>query len=228
MSSSIVMSTNKGIIPSSSTTVISVLILIFCTGPTFCLQQSVLLKNNRLKHSTSLVRRDVEPVVIGAAAAFIVGGVASGLWLSGSEERAQKSKYAEIEAKYEAEQLERERLAYIEPRDGGKGLWSLEEIAPYDGSDPSGPLLFAANGDVFNVWKGRHFYGPGCEYNVFAGTDATRLLAKSKLEEETPEEASVPLNIAQRAALAGWIYTFKGKYDIVGQLNGYNPKDSEL
>jgi membrane-associated progesterone receptor component len=82
----------------------------------------------------------------------------------------------------------------------------------------------AASGTVFNVWKGRHFYGPGCEYHIFAGNDATRLLAKSKLEEETPEERSVPLSIAERANLEGWYWIFKNKYEVCGKLEGYDPK----
>lgn len=209
------------------TSLITALLLILSAERSFCFQQIVgeRVKQSRLVRSTFLVSRNIEPVAIGATAVVIVGGV---LWLSGSEDRARKLKYEAMEADYEAEQLERERLAYIEPRDGGKGLWSLAEIAQYDGTDPTGPLLFAADGDVYNVWKGRNFYGPGCEYNIFAGRDATRLLAKTKLEEETPEEASVPLNVAERAALAGWIFTFKGKYPIVGRLEGYDPKDSAL
>jgi hypothetical protein len=73
-------------------------------------------------------------------------------------------------------------LAYIEPRE----TWTEAELLQFDGTtdDVTGPLLFAASGTVFNVWKGRHLYGPGCEYHIFAGRDATRLLAKSKLEEK--------------------------------------------
>jgi len=169
----------------------------------------------------------IEPIVV-AGAVGVAGTAAAAWWISGSDERERYQKYAEIEARNDALRKERERQAYIEPRDGGEGLWSEEELAQYDGSNESGPLLFAADGYVFNVWKGRHFYGPGCEYNIFAGRDATRLLAKSKLEEETPEELEKPLNIAERAALAGWIYTFKTKYDIVGRLDGHDAKSTAM
>mmetsp|Transcript_27783 Transcript_27783/g.39054 ORF Transcript_27783/g.39054 Transcript_27783/m.39054 type:complete len:223 (-) Transcript_27783:126-794(-) len=175
---------------------------------------------------TSIIRH-VEPVIL-VGAAGVVGTAAAAWWKSGSEERERQQKYAEIESRNEALREERAKLAYIEPRDGGEGLWSEAELAQYDGTDETGPLLFAADGYIFNVWKGRHFYGPGCEYHIFAGRDATRLLAKSKLEEETPEELKKPLNIAERAALAGWIYTFKTKYDIVGRLEGYDPKSTAM
>lgn len=168
----------------------------------------------------NLVVRNIGPEAIGAGAVVVVGGAAALNWFSGFEGRANA-------AKYDAQRAEREQLAYIEPRD----VWTKAELAKFDGTDDPterGPLLFAADGNVYNVWKGRHFYGPGCEYHIFAGRDATRLLAKTKLEEETPEEEKAPLNIAERAALAGWIYTFRGKYDVVGKLQGYDPTDTTM
>ena len=56
-------------------------------------------------------------------------------------------------------------------------------------------------GDVFNVWKGRNFYGKDGEYHIMAGKDATRFLAKNRLEEESDEDLGVELNIAERANL---------------------------
>ena len=70
------------------------------------------------------------------------------------------------------------------------------------------------------MYKGRHFYGPGCEYHVFAGRDATRLLAKNSLEEENPEAASVPLSLGERASLAGWMVVLRSKYEVVGRFEG--------
>lgn len=94
-------------------------------------------------------------------------------------------------------QAEKKRLASIEPRKE----WTEEELKQYNGDDETGPLLLAVKGDVFNVWKGRNFYGNGAEYNIMAGRDATRFLAKNRLEEETDGERKVELNIAERANL---------------------------
>jgi membrane-associated progesterone receptor component len=97
----------------------------------------------------------------------------------------------------------------------------------YDEDD--GPILFAADGIVFNVYKGRNFYGMGGEYHIFAGRDATRLLAKTKVEEESSTELTQKLNIAERAALAAWIYTFKSKgYDIVGKLQDFDTSTTSM
>ena len=54
-------------------------------------------------------------------------------------------------------------VAYLPPR---SQPWRVEELARYAGTgdDESGPILLAADGIVFNVAKGRKFYGPGGEY----------------------------------------------------------------
>lgn len=165
----------------------------------------------------SVTTYHMEPAIIATGGAVIAASAI--IYFSGSEEREKRKKYSEWEEKDRLIREERARLAYVEPRE----CWKEEELKPYDGSDEDGPILMAVDGDVYNVWKGRHFYGPGCEYHIFAGRDATRLLAKSKLEEETEEEKSKKLNITDRASLQAWIYTFKTKYEIVGKLEGFDP-----
>lgn len=176
--------------------------------------------NNKQRRSD--VELQVEPVII-AGAVITAGGAM--LWLSGGEDRAKRAKYAEWEAKEREIQEERRRLAHIEPRD----VWTEEELRPYDGSvDDSGPILLAVKGEVFNVWKGRNFYGNGGEYSIMAGRDATRFLAKNKLDEETEEERKVALNIGERANLEAWYWIIRNKYDLVGNLKGYDPQSTEM
>ena len=154
----------------------------------------------------------MEPAVIAAGSAVAAGAAA--IWLSGAENRRWRAQLAENEQKEREVQERRAKLAYIEPKD----FWSEEELRQYDGRDPDGPILLAVDGTVFNVYKGRNFYGKGGEYSIMAGRDATRLLARTSLEEETEEEKKKPLTIAEKAALEGWYWTFRNKYDIVGQL----------
>ena len=147
------------------------------------------------------------------------------LYVDGADDRARQRRREEEDARYLEYQEARARKAYVEPKE----FWKESELAEYDGSkDEDGPILFAADGLVFNVYKGRNFYGPGGEYHIFAGRDATRLLARTKVEEESEEEAKQPLNMAERAALAGWIFTFKGKYEIVGKLEGFDSKTTAM
>ena len=179
---------------------------------------NVQITNNERRPSTKL---NVEPAVVAGAVAT-AGAVI--WWLSGADDREKQARYADWEVKEREYQEERERLAYIAPRD----VWKEEELKAYDGSDETGPLLMAVKGDVFNVWKGRNFYGPGAEYHLMAGRDATRFLAKNRLEEESKDEKRVELNIAERANLEVWYWTLKNKYQLLGRLEGYNPKSTEM
>lgn len=176
-----------------------------------------------LKERRSDTKLDVEPAVIAGAVAT-AGAVA--WWLSGADDREKQSKYAEWEAKERELQEERERLAYIEPRE----VWREGELKAYNGEygSQTGPLLMAVKGDVFNVWKGRHFYGIGGEYHIMCGRDATRFLAKNRLEEESDSEKTIELSIAERANLEAWYWTIKNKYEYVGRLEGYEPKSTEM
>ncbi|EFX06317.1 heme steroid-binding domain protein [Grosmannia clavigera kw1407] len=51
---------------------------------------------------------------------------------------------------------------------------TLEELAAYDGSDPDKPVYLSIDGNIYDVSKGRHIYGPGGSYHWFAGVDASR------------------------------------------------------
>ena len=98
-------------------------------------------------------------------------------------------------------------------------VWLRSELSSFDGSQsPDGPILLAAKGQVFNVAKARNFYGPGGEYAIMGGADATRYLAKNQLQPETDAAAALPLNLAERAALAAWVFSLEQKYDCVGRL----------
>jgi predicted heme/steroid binding protein len=43
---------------------------------------------------------------------------------------------------------------------------SLQELRQYDGSDPTGRILVAVNSKVFDVTRGKRFYGPGTYLTV--------------------------------------------------------------
>lgn len=93
-----------------------------------------------------------------AGFAVVTAGFAGWLYIDGADSRQRNKMRAEEAERIKAIQEERARLAYIEPKE----YWTEEELAPYDGSkDEDGPILLAADGLVFNVYKGRNFYLPG-------------------------------------------------------------------
>lgn len=66
----------------------------------------------------------------------------------------------------------------------GPLLLTPEQLAVYDGTDPLKPIYLAINGTVFDVTAGRHTYGPGGSYEVFAGRDATRAFVTGCFRED--------------------------------------------
>ena len=140
--------------------------------------------------------------------------VGLGAWaLNALNAARRRAEVREVEERVEAQRRERmeerKKKAYLARR---KEPWTSAELQGYDGTDEDGPILVGCDGVVFNVWRSSHFYAPGCEYHILAGRDATRLLAKNKLEEETEEEARQPLTLAEQATVQDWLLKLKSKH----------------
>ncbi|KAM0875245.1 hypothetical protein ACQ4PT_036934 [Festuca glaucescens] len=98
------------------------------------------------------------------------------------------------------------------------GEITLEQLRAYDGKDPAKSILIAIRGQVYDVSRGRLFYGPQGSYSLFAGRDASRALAlmsfdlndlTGDLEGLSPDELEV---------LEDWEEKFKERYPLVGHL----------
>lgn len=96
--------------------------------------------------------------------------------------------------------------------------YTLSELAAFDGSDPSKPLLLGIRGQVYDVGRGRDFYGPGGPYGMFAGKDCTRALAMVSFDEELFTGDIQGLEPEELEKLEEWIEMFEGKYRRVGRL----------
>jgi len=98
--------------------------------------------------------------------------------------------------------------------------FTVEQIKPFDGRGPDGRILVAVNGKVFDMTRGKSFYGPDGPYGVFAGKDATRALATFSLAEEIKDgyDDISDLSSQQMESVREWEEQFKEKYDLVGKL----------
>lgn len=99
------------------------------------------------------------------------------------------------------------------------GELSPEELAKFDGSDSSKPILLAIKGDIFDVTRAKDFYGPGGPYGVFSGKDAARALAKMSTDPKDVSPDISDLSMSEKETLDGWELTFRAKYDVVGTVS---------
>ncbi len=96
--------------------------------------------------------------------------------------------------------------------------YTLAELRTFDGKDPEKPLLLAVRGKVFDVTRGRDFYGPSGPYGIFAGKDCTRALAKMSFDEADCVGDITGLDAFELEKLDDWIGTFEMKYPVLGNL----------
>ncbi|EXJ90117.1 hypothetical protein A1O3_03186 [Capronia epimyces CBS 606.96] len=91
----------------------------------------------------------------------------------------------------------------------GPLLLTPEQLALYNGTDPEKPIYLAINGTIFDVTAGKHTYGPGGSYEVFAGRDATRAFVTGCfLEDRTgdlrgAEEIYIPIDDPEEEIASG-------------------------
>lgn len=113
--------------------------------------------------------------------------------------------------------------------------FTLEELKEFDGTKGEGRVLVAVNNKVFDVSRGKRYYGPGGPYAVFAGRDASRGLATFSLDVPTDKYDDLSdLQPSEMESVLEWEMQFNEKYDYVGKLlkpgethNSYSDDEGE-
>ncbi|XP_070698996.1 neudesin [Pempheris klunzingeri] len=96
-------------------------------------------------------------------------------------------------------------------------LFTEEELKRHDGSEKGQPIYMAIKGVVFDVTKGKDFYGKGAAYNALVGKDSTRAVAKMSLDPADLTSDTTGLTAEQLESLDSIFEgTYKAKYPIVG------------
>ncbi|XP_055685511.1 membrane-associated progesterone receptor component 1 [Lutzomyia longipalpis] len=98
--------------------------------------------------------------------------------------------------------------------------FTVQELRQYDGNQPDGRILVAVNGNVYDVTKGKRFYGPGGPYAAFGGRDASRGLATFSVTSNDNNEYDdlSDLNTMEMDSVREWEMQFKERYIFVGKL----------
>ncbi|KAK2826691.1 hypothetical protein Q5P01_020905 [Channa striata] len=96
-------------------------------------------------------------------------------------------------------------------------LFTEEELKRYDGSEEGRPIYMAVKGVVFDVSKGKEFYGKEAPYNALVGKDSTRAVAKMSLDPADLTSDTTGLTKDQLKSLDNIFEgTYKAKYPIAG------------
>jgi len=98
--------------------------------------------------------------------------------------------------------------------------FTLKEMSNFNGMD-NNRILIGINGNVYDVTKGKSFYGHGRPYGALAGRDASRCFATlssdANIIKNEYDDLS-DLNTAQMDFLAEWELQLSEKYYHVGKL----------
>lgn len=95
---------------------------------------------------------------------------------------------------------------------------TLSELKKFDGVQDE-HILFGLNGTIYDVSRGRSFYGPGGPYGTLAGRDATRALGTMDAKAVRDEwDDCADLKPDERESADEWEASFKYKYPTVGKL----------
>ncbi|WVZ56745.1 hypothetical protein U9M48_007234 [Paspalum notatum var. saurae] len=122
------------------------------------------------------------------------------------------------EEKKEGETEEEEPMPFVYPDPVEVGEVTLEQLRAYDGKDPAKQILIAIRGQVYDVSRGRLFYGPQGPYSLFAGRDATRALALMSFDPNDLTGDLDGLSPDDLEVLQDWEEKFKERYPRVGHL----------
>jgi len=98
--------------------------------------------------------------------------------------------------------------------------FTVAELRQFDGTQSDGRVLVAVNGKVYDVSKGKRFYGVGGPYHAFAGRDASRNLAtfSVSINDKDDYDDLSDLSSMEMDSVREWEMQFKEKYDYVGKL----------
>jgi len=99
-------------------------------------------------------------------------------------------------------------------------LFTVEELALYNGSDGGLPILLGILGSVFDVTKGKSHYGPGGGYNHFAGRDASRAFVSGNFTGDGLTDSLLGLSSTEVKSVVGWRDFYFRSYTFIGKLVG--------
>lgn len=98
-------------------------------------------------------------------------------------------------------------------------LWHKDELIKYDGNSGESDVLLGFLGIVYNVTVNGQHYGPGAEYNVFAGKDATRAFVTGNFTHDL-HDFITDIDEDAYSHIESWASFYSSSYPTVGRIEG--------
>lgn len=98
-------------------------------------------------------------------------------------------------------------------------IFTKEELAKYKGQD-GGDIYLAILGKVFDVTRGRDYYGPGGGYEFFSGVDGSRAFVSGNFKPDGLIEDISDLTNQDYIGLRDWVDFYAKDYKYIGKLDG--------
>ncbi|XP_017634475.1 membrane-associated progesterone-binding protein 4 isoform X1 [Gossypium arboreum] len=120
-------------------------------------------------------------------------------------------------------------VAFLLKFNSSQKLFTVEELALYNGTGDSLPILLGILGSVFDVTKGKSHYGAGGGYNHFAGRDASRAFVSGNFTVRSKQRKRIRdgltdalrgLSSTEVHSVVGWRDFYFRSYKFVGRLVG--------
>lgn len=108
-------------------------------------------------------------------------------------------------------------------------IFTQDELSKYDGSEGSPGLYLAFLGKVFDVSKGKDYYGPGGGYAFFSAKDGSRAFVTGQFDEAGLTDDLAGLATSDYLGLKEWEEFYGKDYTPVGVLQGrYYDQNGEV
>ncbi|XP_042961918.1 membrane-associated progesterone-binding protein 4 isoform X2 [Carya illinoinensis] len=111
-------------------------------------------------------------------------------------------------------------LLRFSPETHSPRLFTVEELALYNGTDEGLPILLGILGSVFDVTKGKSHYGTGGGYNHFSGRDASRAFVSGNFTGDGLTDSLRGLSSSEVKSVVEWRDFYFRSYTFIGKLVG--------
>eukprot|EP01083_Nonionella_stella_P279044 949132_1 len=96
---------------------------------------------------------------------------------------------------------------------------TLAQLNEYNGVTKGDLIYICVDGTIFDVTKGKQYYGVGGSYHLFAGNDCTYNLAIDSLDKKHLNTFQFELDLQQQKTVNKWKAFYQKRYIEIGKLD---------